>query len=307
MISLHVLPRDGAVSGALFKERYGRYTVALDGFVNEGPWFDPALPSQCFNHHEGVSRLETRATCAQVSMALRSGFLQTFRDENGPRVHAFVNDCDEDVCLSWWLLKHHDVATPLFHPLLNRLLYITDMLDTTAGAFPFPEDAPLLEEIAWVYEPYRRFRTSGGLARRDENEFRSIIQDVCARISAYVIGRGERLVPDTRFEVIGSYPVWSHVREIGSQARLGVFGSGIQAFVASSDYGPGRWMHVIGRSSEYIPFPVPELLEALNREEDGTYTWGGGSTIGGAPRVGGSRLSPEEVARVINDVMRAHV
>lgn len=300
MIELHVLPNGGPISGGEFRERYGRYAVALDGFVNEGPWFDASGPYQCFNHHEGVSRLETRATCAQVSMALRSGFLETFRNANGPRVHAYVNDCDEDVCLSWWLLKNHTIATPLFHPLLNRLLYITDMLDTTAGAFPFPGDAPLLEEIAWVYEPYRRFRTAGGLARRDAGEFRSIITDVCTRISAYVIGRGERLTPDTRFEVIAKYPGWTHVKELGSQARLGVFGSGIKAFVASSDYGPHRWMHVIGRSSEYIPFPVPDLLDALNRAEAGPHTWGGGATIGGAPRTGGSRLSPEEVAQVIN-------
>ncbi|MCR4312256.1 MAG: hypothetical protein NUV56_03155 [Candidatus Uhrbacteria bacterium] len=53
-------------------------SIALDGFVTDGPRFDRAGPWANFNHHEGVPRLETRATCAQVRMALQQGLHQRF-------------------------------------------------------------------------------------------------------------------------------------------------------------------------------------------------------------------------------------
>ena len=56
----------------------------------------------------------------------------------------YANDCDEDVCMSWFLLKNHALTQQALNPALNRLVHMVDMLDTTAGAFPFPEDMPSL-------------------------------------------------------------------------------------------------------------------------------------------------------------------
>lgn len=284
----------------------GPFSIALDGFVREGPWFDSVLPSKNFNHHEGVARLETRATCAQVLVSVRQGFFKRFRDQAGPKAHVYVNDCDEDVCLSWFLLKNHAITAQTMSPMLNRLVYMVDLLDTTAGAYPFPEDLPSLHDLAWVMEPYRRFRLSGGLATRDPNAFRSIITDVEHRISSYISGTGSKIPIDTNYEVLRNEGLWVQVRELGTQARIGMFSDGIRAFVSSSPRPDGKWMHIVGRMSDYIEFPVVAILQALNVAEGLTEVadrWGGGDTIGGTPRIGGSRFTPDEVAEIVKAVL----
>jgi hypothetical protein len=295
------------MTGEAFREMAGPYSVAIDGYVSEGPWYDDKLPCQNFNHHEGVPRLETRATCAQVLVAIRQGFFRRYRDENGPRAVVYTNDCDEDVCLSWYLLKNNVLAAQTLNPPLNRLVHMVDMMDTTCGAYPFPEDLPSLRALTWVFEPYRRFRFSGGLARRDADEFESIVTDVEHRISAHTSGTGREATIDTRYVILGNHVGWTHVREIGTQARIGMFSDGIRAFVSSTPYGDGRWMHIIGRMSAYEQYPVPKILDAMNKAEGitGANRWGGGQTIGGAPRIGGSALDPKQVAEIIEDVVKA--
>ena len=56
--------------------------------------------------------------------------------------------------------------------------------------------------------------------------------------------------------------------------------------------------------SPYVRFPVDELYAAFNEAEgrpDGGAGWGGSNTIGGSPRDGGSRLSPLDVERIVNE------
>ena len=123
---------------------------------------------------------------------------------------------------------------------------------------------------------------------------------------AYISGQGREIPLDTRYEMWSSEVGWSHVKEIGTQARIGMFSDGIRAFVSSTPYGTdGRWMHIIGRMSEYIDFPIINLLEAMNEAEGltGADRWGGGGTIGGAPRIAGSKLSPPEVATIVRSVL----
>lgn len=305
-IELKLLPKQPPMDGVAFRSMAGPFGIAIDGFVREGPWFDDDMPCQNFNHHEGVPRLETRATCGQVLLAVRQGLFRRFRDAGGPRAVVYANDCDEDVCLSWFVLRNHAMTGQIMNPMLNRLVYMVDLLDTTAGAYPFPEDLPSLHQMAWVFEPYRRFRFTGGLARRDEAEFLSIVTDVEHRISAHISGHGREIEMDTRYDVISREEGWVAVQEIGTQARIGMFSDGIRAFLSSTAYGEGRWMHIVGRMSTYERFPVPAILAALNEAEGLTTSdnrWGGGETIGGAPRNGGSTLEPDVVIDIVREVL----
>ena len=280
--------------------------MAIDGFVNEGPWFDPTLRCKNFNHHEGVSRLDTRATCGQVLLSLRQGFFRRFRTSAGPMAHVWANDCDEDVCMSWFLLKNHALTQQALNPALNRLVHMVDMLDTTAGAFPFPEDLPALRGLAWVMEPYRNFRMRGGLNVRDSNHFRSIVTDVENRIHMHLAGTGRELDLDTRYVTTHIGTGWHMVNEIGPQARVGMFAEGIRSFVTCTPREDGRWNYVVGRMSDYIDFPVVDILAAMDQEEGLTGAanhWGGGDTIGGSPRVGGSGLPPKDVIRIVERVV----
>lgn len=309
-------PTQVPLSWEEFMALTGSYSVALDGFVTAGPRFDlPGLRVN-FNHHEEVDRLATRATCGQVLLAIRQGFFQTFRDKNGVRADVYMNDCDEDVCLSWFLLSHSHIVEPSMNPLLNRLVYMEDVMDATAGAYPFSADQPILEEMAWIFQPYRRIRLSGELDRKDALTYLGVLDDVAGRIREYLVGRSRKIPLDVRYDRIGGGDGWAHISEIGEHARTGAFSDGIRAFVASRSRGKDAlghetWTHTVGRMSPFIPFNVQLNLEKLDRREcvkrlslglpAPDEHFGGGNTIGGSPRVTGSYQSPVEVQDCINE------
>ena len=288
-----------------FTRQEPAHSIALDGFVPEGPRFNPSGPWANFNHHEGVARLETRATCAQVLIALRQGLMSTFDPK---QVRLYVNDCDEDVCLSVFLLRKHRLAAERMNPLLNRLVFMEDMLDTTGGAYAFSEDLKSLQQLLWIFEPYHEFRTSGALDQRQADEFHTVIASVGDRISAYLEGSPGRVSPDTRFEVLEKLPQFSVVRETGRNGRLGVYQSGVPAFIAVRPISEDRFAYTLARSSQFVSFPIPKILKALNVEEVHAWrgmveempegSWGGSDVIAGSPRTG-SALAPKRVIEVV--------
>lgn len=313
-LNLDVRAADAPRSWDAFINRrdiFPRFSIALDGFVSGGPRFEPTWPFANFNHHEEVDRLATRATCAQVLMSLRQGLFKTYREDNEPKAHVFVNDCDEDVCLSWYLIKNHAVCEQAMNPLLNRLVMMEDALDATAGAYPFPPDLPVLREMAWIFEPYRQFRLSGQLSKRDSREYRRVIEDVEGRIGRHVTGNGDAIALDTNFKLLGTSGSWALVEETGAQARTGMFSRGITAFVSVRETliarpDTKRYDYVVGRMSPFIPFDCERIYAACNALEGTTKDadkWGGSNTIGGSPRVKGSKIDPDTLAKVIEQIV----
>ncbi len=302
-VVLHMKPLEPVMTWEEFCRKTPPYSVAIDGFVSAGPRFDASGPRANFNHHEEVDRFATRATCAQVLVAIRQGFFELFSWRGNPRAEVYANDCDEDVCTSWFLLSHSHISSHAINPLLNRLVSVEELMDATAGAYPIPPSAPILQELAWIFEPYRRFRVSGEIDKRETNAFEGVVADVGHRIMAYLSGRGKSVPLDTRYELLGGGNGWHLVREIGVNARTGMFADGIRAYVAVREMPNGRWSYTIGKMSQFVDFDVPIILETLDREDGEAEKWGGGNTIGGSPRASGSRLSPQEVARIINSLI----
>ncbi len=174
-ICLSMRPDVAPLGWEEFCATHGPYTIGLDGYVASWSRFDPAGPRLNLDHHAGVDRLATRAACAQTLLAIRQGLFECFRDGHGPRAEVCVNDCDEDVCTSWFLLSHADVAAGGRSPRLDRLVSLVDVLDTTAGAHPLPADLSALKELAWVFAPYHAFRHSGELDRRQPEGHGSVV------------------------------------------------------------------------------------------------------------------------------------
>lgn len=117
----------------------------------------------------------------------------------------------------------------------------------------------------------------------------------------YITGKAKTIELDTRFMIVGGGTGWTMVNEIGQNARVGVYDAGIVAFVSVRERTDGKWNYVLGRSSQFVPFPIPKLLRALNNVEgvaEGDI-WGGSDIIAGSPRISGSKLSPDEVTKVI--------
>lgn len=303
MITLHVEPKQAPLSWLGFCASTPKFSIALDGYVADGPRVERDRAN--FNHHEGCDRLATRSTCAQALMAIRQGLFRAFRNEAGPQCDVYVNDCDEDVCLSWFLLRHHHWAGQVMNPILNRLVAMEDALDSTAGAYPFPIDLPVLRELAWVFQPYREFRVSGGLERKDAASYRSVIEDVEGRIGRHITGVGDEIALDTRYERMHMGDGWVMVRELGAQARTAMLADGIQVYCSVRDRPLGGWTYTIGRLSPFVQFDLVELAERLNYEEElNSDLWGGGNTVIGSPRVTGSVLAPDMMQKFLDEHAR---
>lgn len=286
------------------------WSIALDGFVREGPRMDLKTHHINFNHHDGVARLETRSTCAQVLMAIRMGLFNS-----GPWNHAFVNDCDEDVCLSWWMLKHHYLVDHQ-NPVISRLVAVNDMLDTTGGSYPLPIDMPILGQVAWIFDPYRRARQAGNLSA---DICTSVIQDVEQRIMRHVVGSGESLQTESSYQKTAEMNVngirVALVQEQGPYARNAMLKDGYHGFIAYKHLDGGiRTRYTIGRLNPFVEFPLQKVWDDLNRREmekidaHKTYLiangfWGGGDMIGGSPRPGESCLKPEVVYSSVEKVL----
>ena len=311
-VVLHVKPLREPMFWGNFKKTQPKNSIALDGYVKAGPRFDPEGPWANFNHHEEVDRLATRATCGQVLMAIRQGLFGTFVSNNPDKpLNLFVNDCDEDVCTAVFLLRHGYMAKSINNPALNRLVFMEDALDTTAGAYPFPADMPILEQLAWVFEPYRIFRTSGRIDLKDATEYRSIIEDVELRISAHIAGSGKSVPLDTRYERVGGGQGWIMAKEIGNAAKTGIIGDGHTAYVTVRERPDGNYTYTVGKTA-FNPLFLPNVFYRLNRAETEVQTgtskdcWGGSTTIGGSPRVAGSKLTPEQVSKIIEECPREY-
>ncbi len=303
-VKLCMEPKTPPLTWEEFCKQSGPFSIALDGYVKESPKVDYLGPRANFNHHEGVSRLEMRATCGQVLMVIRQGLFDCFRDKDGVRADVYVNDCDEDVCTAWFLLNNSDLVINSTNRFLNRLVSMEDALDTTAGAYPFPKDLPVLRELAWVFEPYRRIRLNGELERKNTMLFLNVVLEVEERIHAHITGKGFEIPVDMRYERIGGGNGWTMIHEIGAQGRTGAFADGIRAYVSVRQLPSGRYAYTVGRMSQFIQFDVLKILQRLGDYEDQTHErWGGGDTIGGSPRVAGTKHTPKDVERIVNEVV----
>jgi hypothetical protein len=310
-VVLKLRPGVEPVSWQDFCDTHPACSIALDGYVRGPTRYDSRGPWLNLDHHEDVDRLATRATCSQVWLCIRQGLFEAFRDDSGRRAWVYANDCDEDVCLSWFLLKNPLRSCLPANFRLERLIHAVDFLDTTAGATVHPLDDVWLAEIAWVFEPYRQARWQGALDAPDRSAFQAVVEKVARRIGDYLADRGGSLPIDTRYERLGGGPGWALVREPAQHSRIGMLRDGIRAYVSVRSRGDGRWAYTIGRASPFIGFDVPAILAELNLAEMNqaelnqagplrSGRWGGGNLVGGSPRMHGSALPPSDVARLIN-------
>ena len=309
---LHVEPNTPPQQPEQFIVEKGPFSIALDGYVHGAPWFDESGPRANFNHHEDVDRLATAATCEQVLTAIRSGLFQTFRKDGLPKAEVYVNDCDQDVCTAYYLLTHAPMVESATNPLINALVSVEGKLDATAGAYPFSPDLAIMRKIAWMFQPYTEFRKSGDINRRETPQFEQVIESCSRRIDDYMLGKGKELPLDIRYEVLDQRPGYTVVREIGDNARIGMYASGINAFLSVQEIDSAKdqpyWRYTVGRRSLFIPFPTDKIFETLNGVDtavEGQNNWGGGNLIGGSPRATGSNLNPEQVTELIDGVLTA--
>ena len=120
----------------------------------------------------------------------------------------------------------------------------------------------------------------------------------------HILGQGDRIALDVRYDVIGGGNGWTMVKEVGAHARTGMFGDGVKAYVSVRERANGKYTYTLGKLSPFIPFDLLKLTTAFNKEDSsvsGNEKWGGGNNIMGSPRVSGSSLDPDTIARIIKE------
>lgn len=273
-------------------------SIALDGLVKGGPRRNANHLN--FNHHEDVDRISTRCTASQVLVAIKGG-LQAWLGEGEPT--AYVNDCDHDVCLSTWLLKNRNFFEDTrSEPLISRLCWAVDMLDTFAGAYPLNPNDELYEQLCWVFADYTTARQNGTLNSLDAQGMLTIIESVHGRIDRYRIGKAERRKADTGYQVLGRNKECALVIEKGIDARTAMRRDNINGFLSLREHN-GKRILSVGKLQPMSPFPVLEILEAFNRAEGIAVgdidRYGGSDSIGGSPRHRGCKLDNEQLLSIV--------
>lgn len=258
--------------------------IALDGYVR-GPSIDTAAARFSFDHHDHCIRHVTSATCVQVLDALIVGF-----DPAGYTV--YVNDVDADTVLSVFLLQNPERARD---EAVRTLVEGVGKIDAHGPAYILnePLKSRVDEYLELVLLPERELRRTGGYGKA---ELRLLLDECLARTAQYL--DGTLTLPPKRpavpyrilFEsgecamIEGDREMMGHAYADGWNVLIGV----LPAKDASRSF-------TISKRSEFVRFDVRAALAALGAREPG---WGGGSTVGGAPRNPDgtrSKLSPDEV------------
>jgi hypothetical protein len=285
-------------------------SIALDGIVKGPPNFESTTGHANFNHHDGVNRLATRSTSGQIMMALKQGLMDDFPNSSGMPTRIYINDPDQDTCLAVWLLdNYHRICGAKSEPLINKLVFAEDALDTTGGAYPFDPKSKLMRQLAWVFEDYMNARCSGTLRKMDGAGMATIVKATGKRIDDFCLGTAGETTLKTDSKSLGGGNGWKMIRELGPYAKTGLFASGTKAYVIYLGESNGRHTYSIGKMSPFVRFPIDKIFDRLNREEGiapgAVARWDGGDLVGGSPRENGSGLDPKRVEEIVNEIVSA--
>ena len=316
---LHIIPGQPGLKKEEFIRGYPGGSIALDGFVYGPSWFNEATVHENVNHHEEVDRLGTYSTAQQIIMKMRMGMALPYLDDGGnfsPQV--YVNDCDQDVCASWFLLANpHLIVNPddmsmaaeYRNPELSRFVDVAGRLDTTAGMYPYDLLQKELRDISWVFSPYQDFRRTMDYCKGVEPAYRAVIEEVGERIMCHILGEGGTIgIPEMRriahYDTLATGSGWSMITAERQEGVTQASYDGNSALVKVQVIDDGEWLYSIMRRSDYVPFPIFAIAKRLNeldsRPDD---TWGGSDIVIGSPRRSHSSIPPEDLFRVIEEIV----
>jgi len=290
------------------------YSIAVDGVV-QGSVIDAEQGRFSFDHHGECVRLVTSATCRQVADALLLGV------EPGEYT-VYVNDVDADTVLAVALLAHPEwlaAGTPTVVP-VRRLVEAAGGRDAHGPAYPVLEPDLLARFSEMVPLPSRR---SGTNADEMAADLAQGVEGV-ARLVTVLAGKGSAERPETRnddenqaeagrgtasFSVTHTGAGWVMATSDADALDEG-YARGFPRLVMWRRLEDGSIAYTVARRSDLVSgFPVGPasrpgtILAALASREPG---WGGGSSIGGAPRhPDGSRssLTPDDVFAIVERVV----
>ena len=272
------------------------FSIALDGYV-KGPVIDLQNHKFSFDHHYGVIRHITSATCVQVADALLLGF-------NPNNYTVYVNDVDGNTVLSVFLLLN---GLNEKNVELRWLVEGIGKVDAHGPGYilTYYQSKTVDYFYDCVLEPLNKIKKERKYGTCDLKE----LLDACLEnLGSWVNNEFEITETDKKEEK--SYEIY-FTRNTGYSCENFIMASsndycvnllykeGYTKFVIFQQQKDESFAYTIRKKSEFVNFNVKEILSELNEIENGL---GGGSTIGGAPRnKDGSRskLLPDQVLDIV--------
>ncbi len=304
-IHLHMQPDIPLMSWNEFRAKMPPRSIALDGFIKGPPAIDVKGLFFNFDHHDGPPRASMHCTAMQVLEAVRTGLMRLLMPTGNEDVHVWMRDNDPDVALAVYAIEKHWFVSACVNPAIYRLYGHIEDMDCSSGLRDVPRDMPIVGQSAWIFEPYWQYRLSGVIDRKDPTAHLGVLRDVIHRVNEFVVGRGNQIPINDRYEKLGGGDDWVMVREIGPHARMKMARRGVRAFVSARERFDGRWVYTLCRESPYIYwFPLQEIGVCLNQEEEPENAFGGGDIVYGNAYGNASSRNPDQLSNAINTFLQ---
>ena len=314
MPNISVIVQPGLTFSASTVRKSSGCRIYLDGVAQCEPFMDLEKHIYNFDHHEGVVRPFTVATCEQVLVMVIKGM-----DLRGRDWKVYANEPDLDTTLSIWLLLNHvrinqkessdlrglytlvrleslidSHGLEMIHlsglpiGLLNKTRKIIDYLreeEIDLKRHGIWEESDFLEHTALVLQKIDRL-----IYRSDEFLDFQDIQEL-ARVE----------IVNNRFAVAVASPQGIYELE-PFMARL--YGENLAIVILQNESGG----YTLRRLDHFMPGDLKPIYSKLNfldpavKCREGKNQWGGSGDIGGSPRATGTRLTPQEIAQACRDV-----
>lgn len=268
------------------------FSIALDGVV-QGPKIDTVNHRYSFDHHAGCLRYCTTSACMQAWTAVLLGL-------EADKFTVYANDVDGDVCAAIWCLKNADRCNDSRAAKLINAMGLGDM---HGGAFP---SNGMGKTIEWICAPETDSKRDQDYWKLSDNGLKSLLEAVLHRIDLYVEGEAQIEVAKQpkhgEYKVLRNENGWTLVESTDPHAFASIYQAGIDRVVLIRYQDDGSVAVSLAKKSDFIDcFPLEKIYAKLNLLEPG---WGGGSTVGGAPRNpdgSRSRLPVETITGVVDE------
>lgn len=272
-------------------------SIAVDGYVS-GPELDADNQRYSFDHHDRCVRLVTKASCEQVLEAIMLGL--------APKdMSIFINDVDGDVVMCWWLLNNPSRA---FDPKIRQLVADVGGKDSHGPAYTPIDVQQTRVYFEGVMKPLLELRKSGTYGQANLEE---LLFECNERLEQMLAGTFDYTLQnrDIEYKIVQQGTGWIMVStKVNAFPRL--YSEGHLRVVQFNIQEDGTIAYTVGKKSEFVDkFPVGPhskkgtILQTLASLEPG---WGGGTTIGGAPRLASgerSKMKPLQVFNTIENIV----
>ena len=291
-------------------------SVFLDGAAQGEPFLDPKREVYNLDHHEACVRSFLLATCEQAMVLVRKGLDLRKREWT-----VYANDADLDTVLAIWVLLNHlrlDDGSTETRARVMPLVRLQGVIDAQGldmqdmSALP-PE---LLAEIQACIDELREPELA--LKRRGRWGESDLVGYTADRLRAI-----DRLVySPTHFDDVTDVEQLARVEitngsvAVVCRSKAGIYeverqlrrlhGKRLGVIVLRT----GAATYTLRQVNPYLPTSLERFYTHLNLVDPGAgghrsaNRWGGSTEIGGSPRTTGTRLAPEQIARVCQQAFR---